>query len=96
MMPAKGEAMSILGLILLLVVAAIIGFLADALVPGVVPFGWLGAIIVGLIGAWLGGALLGNFGPQLGGIYIIPAIIGAVILAFLLELILGAFARRTY
>ncbi len=89
--------MTIVGLLILLLVAAIIGFIADALVPGSVPFGWLGAIIVGLLGAWLGGTLVGNFGPDLGGIFHLPAIIGAVILVFLLELALGAFTRgRTY
>lgn len=88
--------MSILGLLVLLLVAALVGLLADALVPGAVPFGWVGAIIVGLIGAWLGGILLGDFGPHLAGIYLIPAVIGAVIFSLLLELLLGTFTRRTY
>jgi len=88
--------MSILGLLILLLVAALVGLLADTLVPGAVPFGWVGAIIVGLIGAWLGGILLGDFGPHLAGIYLIPAVIGAVIFSLLLELLLGTFTRRTY
>ncbi len=86
--------MTLLGFLLLLIVAAIVGFIADALVPGTYPFGWLIAIIVGLIGAWLGTALFGAIGPAIAGIYILPAIVGAVILVIILELLLGAFYPR--
>lgn len=86
--------MDILGFLLLILIAAIVGFIADALVPGTVPFGWLFAIIVGLIGAWIGTALFGAIGPAIGGIYIFPAIVGAVIFVILLELLLGAFYRK--
>lgn len=88
--------MSIVTFVLLLLVAAIVGFLGDAMVPGDIPFVWLGSIIAGLLGAWLGGMLLGSFGPALGGVFIIPAIVGAVILVVLFELVIGRLARRTY
>ncbi len=86
--------MGILGFLLMLVVAAIIGWLADLIVPGRLPWGWIGAIIAGLVGAWIGHALLGDFGPVIGGLAIIPALIGAIVFAFLLELVLKATVRR--
>jgi uncharacterized membrane protein YeaQ/YmgE (transglycosylase-associated protein family) len=50
--------------------------------------GWLGTIIVGLIGAWIGTAII-RIGPLIGGVYLISAIIGAIILVFLLKLLVG-------
>ena len=65
------------------------------MVPGDFPLGWLGSIVAGLVGAYIGGTLLGEIGPQIGGIYLVPAIIGAIILSFIVELLLGAVRRRT-
>lgn len=82
-----------LGFILMIIVAAIVGWIADLVVPGELPFGIIGSIIAGIIGAFIGSALLGNFGPQVGGIALIPAIIGAIIFAFLLRFLLGFMGR---
>jgi uncharacterized membrane protein YeaQ/YmgE (transglycosylase-associated protein family) len=76
---------SLIGLLITLVVAAIVGWVADLIVPGKLPYGWLGAIVAGLLGSWLGTLILGDLGPTIRGITIIPAIIGAIILAFLVE-----------
>ena len=78
---------SLLGLLVTIAVAAIVGWLADQIVPGRLPYGWLGAIVAGLLGSWLGGVLLGDFGPSIGGIAIVPALLGAVILAFGVSLV---------
>lgn len=82
-----------LGFILMIIVAAIVGWIADLVVPGELPFGIIGSIIAGIIGAFIGSALLGNFGPQVGGIALIPAIIGAIVFAFLLRFLLGFMGR---
>jgi uncharacterized membrane protein YeaQ/YmgE (transglycosylase-associated protein family) len=74
---------TLIGLVITLFVAGIIGWIADAIVPGRLPYGWLGAIVAGLVGSFIGGQLLGGFGPDIAGIAIIPALIGAIILAFL-------------
>lgn len=85
--------MTVLGFIVLLIVAFIAGAIGEAIAGAKVPGGGLGSIIAGLIGAWLGGRLL-HFGPVIGGIQIIPAIIGAAVFVFLLRLIFS-MTRRT-
>jgi uncharacterized membrane protein YeaQ/YmgE (transglycosylase-associated protein family) len=72
---------SLLGLLVTLVIAGLVGWLAYQIVPGRLPFGWVGAVLAGLLGSWLGGLLLDDFGPGIAGIELVPALIGAVILA---------------
>ncbi len=86
-------AWGLVGLALHLAVAGLIGWLADSIVPGELPFGWLGAIAAGLLGSWLGRIVLGNFGPALLGIHLIPALAGAVILAFVASLVFATSPR---
>jgi len=84
---------TLIGLAFTLLVAAVIGFLAGYIVPGRLPYGVLGAIVAGLAGSWIGTLLIGSIPPHIGGIAVIPAIVGAVILAFGLRLI-GSVAGR--
>jgi len=81
---------SLLGLIVTLVVAGLVGWLADRLVPGDLPYGVLGAVAAGLVGSWVGGAVLGDLGPSIGGIALIPAFVGAAALAAIIELVAKA------
>ncbi len=76
-----------------LIVGGIIGWIAGAILGKDVPFGIIGNIIAGFIGAWLGGLIFGDFGPSMGGFAIIPAIIGALIFVFLLSLVLRTMRR---
>ena len=46
-----------MGLIVFLVVGLIAGFIARALVPGPDPMGWLGTMVLGIIGSFVGGTL---------------------------------------
>ena len=71
----------LIGLVLFLVMAGLVGWLADAVVPGELPFGWLGAIAAGLIGSFLGRLLLGPWGPAIFGIHVVPALLGAIVVA---------------
>lgn len=73
---------TLIGLVITLFVAGIIGWIADSIVPGRLPYGWLGAIVAGVVGSWIGGLILGGFGPDIAGIAVIPALVGAIILAF--------------
>ena len=77
-------------LIILLIVGAVAGWAAGQIVKGY-GFGLVGNIIVGVIGAFIAGWLLPQLGVHIGGGplvgQIISAIIGAVILLFILGLI---------
>jgi uncharacterized membrane protein YeaQ/YmgE (transglycosylase-associated protein family) len=82
-----------IGFLIMLLIAAVIGFLGESLAPGNVPGGWLGAIVAGIVGSSLGGYLFGAFGlpvgPSLAGFALIPSIIGAALVVALF----GAISR---
>jgi uncharacterized membrane protein YeaQ/YmgE (transglycosylase-associated protein family) len=86
--------MSIISFLLFLLVAGICAIIADAVVPGRIPGGFLVAAVVGVIGAWIGANLFGSIGPTLAGVSLIPTILGSAILVFLLSLIAGTVIRR--
>ena len=72
-----------------IIVGAIAGILADAVIKGI-QLGLLGKIIVGILGAFLGGWIFGLLGLSiLSGIpgQIIVAFVGAVILLLILRAI---------
>ncbi|HYR92753.1 MAG TPA: GlsB/YeaQ/YmgE family stress response membrane protein [Methylomirabilota bacterium] len=46
-----------MGIIVFLIVGLIAGFIARALVPGPDPMGWLGTMILGIVGSFVGGTL---------------------------------------
>jgi uncharacterized membrane protein YeaQ/YmgE (transglycosylase-associated protein family) len=75
------------GIIVMLVVGAVAGWLAGVIYSGA-GFGLLGNIIVGILGAIIAGALLPGI-LQFSGIIgqIISAAIGAIILLFLISLV---------
>lgn len=84
------------GLIVILIVGAIAGWLAGLLVQGT-GFGLLGDIVVGILGALVTGFLLPKIGIVLavgGGILgsIIAAFIGAVILLVVVKLLKKLFS----
>ena len=82
-----------MGFLLYLIVGGIIGWLAGMILGKNVPGGVIGNIIAGIIGAWIGGSLFGDWGPHMAGIPIVPALIGALLLVFVLSLIMGSMAR---
>jgi uncharacterized membrane protein YeaQ/YmgE (transglycosylase-associated protein family) len=85
--------MTILAFICYLIVAAICAFIAEKIVPGVIPGGFLTSAVVGIIGAWIGGNLLGHIGPDLAGVSLVPCILGSAILVFVLSLCSRGFRR---
>ncbi len=79
-----------LNLILYLIIAAIVGYVAERIVRSSVPFGFVGSIIVALIGIWLmTRVLIINGIPDIivFGVPLIKALIGAIILVFIWRLI---------
>jgi uncharacterized membrane protein YeaQ/YmgE (transglycosylase-associated protein family) len=90
-----------LGLILyLLVIGIVAGYLARFLVPGKDPMGFLGTVVLGIIGSFVGGFLgyvlfdkdIGEGALQVAGV--IGSIIGAII-ALLVWRALGGRERRS-
>jgi uncharacterized membrane protein YeaQ/YmgE (transglycosylase-associated protein family) len=76
-----------MGLLISIVMAIIIGYVADMFVRDSMPGGVIGSMVAGFVGAWLGSYLFGRFGPVVAGFAIIPAIIGAIIVIFIFGLI---------
>ena len=75
-------------LIIFLLIGALVGWLAGVIMKGG-GFGLIGNIIVGILGSILGGWLLPKLGLGIGGEFggFITAVIGAVILLFIVRLI---------
>jgi uncharacterized membrane protein YeaQ/YmgE (transglycosylase-associated protein family) len=88
-----------LGLIAMLILLSIIGWVIDLIVPGKMPYGWLGGIVAAIIGGLLGGIIFGNFGPAASfsgwTLSFIPALLGGIILALIIRVVMGMQTRRT-
>lgn len=82
------------GLIGMIIVGGIIGWIAGLIMGEDIPGGILGNIIAGIVGSWVGTAILGHWGPQLGKIHIFPALLGSIILIFLISLVLRLFKKK--
>ena len=71
-----------MGIIGFLLVGLLAGFIARALVPGPDPMGWLGTLVLGIVGSLVGGtlaALLFGGTLELSAAGVIGSIIGAII-----------------
>ena len=84
----NGITSSLFGLLVMLQVAGIIGWQADLIVPGETAYGWLGAIVAGLLRAFVDTRLIGQVGPIVAGIPFIPALLGAIIVSFVANMLL--------
>ncbi len=86
-----------MGIILLLIIGAIAGFIARAIVPGRDPMGVVGTIVLGIVGSFIGGflgALL--FGKDaLEGLLQPSGIIGSIIGAVIALLVYRAVSGRS-
>lgn len=87
-----------IGLIIYLIVAAIVGLVAEFIVGWRLPFGIIGAIIAALIGIWLmtNVIIINGVGDiYIQGVPIVRALIGAIILVAIWHLITyGVWHRR--
>jgi uncharacterized membrane protein YeaQ/YmgE (transglycosylase-associated protein family) len=90
-----GSVMAIglsIGLLLTLIVAGLVGWAADMVVPGgALPGGWIGAVLTGMIGGFVGAWLFGVLGIhdpgfRLFSVDLVPAFVGAVVVAFAAQL----------
>jgi uncharacterized membrane protein YeaQ/YmgE (transglycosylase-associated protein family) len=86
-----------LNLIIYLIVAAIVGFIAEGIVGWRLPFGIIGAIIAALVGIWLMTQVIiisGIGDIYFDGVPLIRALIGAMILVALWHLLTYGLWRR--
>ncbi len=87
-----------LGLIAMLIMLSILGWVIDLIVPGKMPYGWLGGIVAAIIGGIIGGMLFGNFGPYARfnewTLSFIPALLGGIIFAFIVRFLMGMSGGR--
>jgi len=81
---------TLIGFLLTLFVAGLVGWAADAVIPGRLPGGWIGAVLAGIVGGFIGTLALGRIGPTIFDINIIPAFIGAAVIAVVAELVVGS------
>lgn len=82
-----------MGIIAFLIIGLIAGFIARALVPGPDPMGWLGTMILGIVGSFVGGTLAALvFGGTLD--LTASGIIGSIIGAIIVLLIWRAMGGR--
>lgn len=83
-----------MGFIWMLIIGGIIGWIGGIIAGHNIPGGIIGNIIAGLVGSWLGTLILGHWGPEVAGFSLIPAIIGAIILVFIISLIFRSFNKK--
>ena len=81
-----------MGWLITLVVGGIICWLAGAILGKDVPFGIIGNIIAGLIGASIGNALNLDIGPEIGGMSIVGGLLGAIILILIVSFVMKAIS----
>jgi len=88
-----------LGFIAILIMLSIVGWVIDLVVPGKMPYGWLGGIVAAIIGGLLGGIIFGSWGPSATWsgwqLSFIPAILGGILFGFIVRFVMGAQTRRT-
>lgn len=88
-----------LGLIVMIIMLGIIGWVIDLIVPGKMPYGWLGGIVAAIVGGLIGGWIFGSWGPSatFSGwqLSFIPALLGGILVAFIVRFIMGSQSRRT-
>lgn len=87
-------------LIIYLIVAAIVGLVAEAIIGSRLPFGFIGAIVAALVGIWLMTQVITITGipdiniPTSPPVPLIRALIGGIIFVGIWHLITYAFVRR--
>ena len=80
-----------MNVIWMIVVGLVAGLLARAIKPGSDAMGWIMTIVLGIAGALVGGFLASmlGIGADGGFIGLVFAVIGAIILLFIYELVTG-------
>ncbi|HHW38758.1 MAG TPA: GlsB/YeaQ/YmgE family stress response membrane protein [Bacillales bacterium] len=83
--------MGVVSFLLTAIIVVIIAAVADKLSPFSMPGSWAGLIIAGFSGEWIGSVIFGPWGPMVFGVSLIPALVGAFIVIFIVGLIADLF-----
>ncbi|MEY9973102.1 MULTISPECIES: GlsB/YeaQ/YmgE family stress response membrane protein [unclassified Lysinibacillus] len=78
-----------------LIIGGVLGWLAGVILGKNVPGGIIGNIVAGVVGSWIGSMVLGNWGWRVSNFYVFPALIGAVVLIFIVSIILKGMRKAT-
>lgn len=78
-----------------LIIGGVLGWLAGVVIGKDVPGGVIGNIIAGIVGSWIGSTVLGNWGWKVSDFYVFPALIGAIVLIFIVSLVLKSMHKAT-
>jgi len=78
--------------ILFILMGLVAGFIARAIMPGRDPMGWLGTLVLGVVGALIGGFLFGGPDDAVG---YVGAIVGAVIVLLVYRLVVSRSGGRS-
>ncbi|MEB2299492.1 GlsB/YeaQ/YmgE family stress response membrane protein [Lysinibacillus xylanilyticus] len=78
-----------------LIIGGVLGWLAGVILGKDVPGGIIGNIVAGVVGSWIGSMVLGNWGWRVSNFYVFPALIGAVVLIFIVSIILKGMRKAT-
>lgn len=76
---------NLLGLAVMVGIGCGIGLLSESIYPSPFNNGRLSATAIGLTGALVGNAIFGAWGPSLAHVYLVPALIGALIVSAILR-----------
>jgi uncharacterized membrane protein YeaQ/YmgE (transglycosylase-associated protein family) len=88
-----------LNAVLYVIIAAVVGIVAELIVGWHVPLGIIGAIIFGLVGIWLMTQVIVISGVEdiyLFGVPLVRALIGSIILIAIWHALTYGFTRRRY
>jgi uncharacterized membrane protein YeaQ/YmgE (transglycosylase-associated protein family) len=89
----NGSGIDIASILGYIVVGAIVGVVARFLVPGDDPMGFVGTIVLGIVGALIGGWAAGALFEETTGVDWIAAIVAAVLLVLAWRAIAGNRVR---
>lgn len=91
--------MSAFAALLLVIGALIIGIIPQFIGEVTVGWEWLATAAAALVGGWLGSEALGTlstWGPAFEGLYVVPAVIGAVVFGIAMDALLRYLTRGSY
>jgi len=77
--------LSVGSILLYVLIGLVIGLIARVLIPGSTPMGFLGTIVIGIVGALIGGYLAGAVFEETPGVDWIASILVAALLVWLLS-----------